>query len=53
VRADRQFKLAFWVRNIFEKEYKLDTFDLTRSADSILEHWAEPRMYGVTLSLNW
>jgi outer membrane receptor protein involved in Fe transport len=50
---DERIELAFWVRNLFEEEYKLDTFDQSRSATSILELWAEPRMYGVTLSLNW
>jgi outer membrane receptor protein involved in Fe transport len=50
---DERIELAFWVSNIFEEEYKVDVFDLTRSADSILEVWGEPRMYGVTLSLNW
>jgi iron complex outermembrane receptor protein len=50
---DERIELAFWVSNIFQEEYKVDVFDLSRSADSILEVWAEPRMYGVTLSLNW
>jgi len=50
---DERIELAFWVLNLFEKEYKLDVYDQTRSRDSILEAWAEPRTYGVTLSLNW
>jgi iron complex outermembrane receptor protein len=50
---DERIELAFWVRNLFEEEYKLDTYDLSRSASSILELWAPPRTYGVTLSLNW
>ena len=50
---DERIELAFWVLNIFEKEYKEDAFDRTRTADSILELWGEPRTYGVTLSLNW
>jgi iron complex outermembrane receptor protein len=50
---DERIELAFWVRNIFEEQYKLDTFDLAFSASSILELWAPPRTYGVTLSLNW
>jgi outer membrane receptor protein involved in Fe transport len=50
---DGQIELAFWVRNLFEEEYKLDTFDQSRTANSILELWAPPRTYGVTLSLNW
>jgi iron complex outermembrane receptor protein len=50
---DERIELAFWVSNIFKEEYKVDVFDQTRQATSILEVWAEPRMYGVTLSLNW
>jgi len=50
---DERIELAFWVRNLFEEEYKLDTYDQSRSASSILELWAPPRTYGVTLSLNW
>jgi outer membrane receptor protein involved in Fe transport len=50
---DERIQLAFWVSNIFEEEYKVDVFDLTRQYDTILEVWGEPRTYGVTLSLNW
>ncbi|MBW2494719.1 MAG: hypothetical protein JRE43_08205, partial [Deltaproteobacteria bacterium] len=50
---DERIELAFWVSNIFEETYKVDVFDLSRSATSILEVWSEPRTYGVTLSLNW
>jgi outer membrane receptor protein involved in Fe transport len=48
-----QLELVFWVANIFEEEFKLDVFDLSREQDTILEIWGEPRTYGVTLSLNW
>jgi outer membrane receptor protein involved in Fe transport len=50
---DGRIELAFWVSNIFEKEYKIDVFDITRESNTILEVWGEPRTYGVTLSLNW
>ena len=50
---DDRIELAFWVSNVFEKEYKLDVFDLSRDFNTILEVWGEPRTYGVTLSLNW
>jgi len=50
---DERIELAFWVANIFDQQYKVDTFDLTREFDTILEVWGEPRTYGVTLSLNW
>jgi iron complex outermembrane receptor protein len=50
---DERIELAFWVSNIFKEEYKIDVFDYTRAADTIIEVWSEPRTYGVTLSLNW
>jgi outer membrane receptor protein involved in Fe transport len=50
---DERIELAFWVANLFDEEYKVDVFDLTRDYNTILEVWGEPRMYGVTLSLNW
>ncbi len=50
---DEHIELAFWVSNIFDEQYKVDTFDITREFNTILEVWGEPRMYGVTLSLNW
>jgi iron complex outermembrane receptor protein len=48
-----RIELSFWVANLFEEEYKVDVFDITREFNTILEAWGEPRMYGVTLSLNW
>jgi hypothetical protein len=50
---DERIELAFWVSNLFDEEYKVDVFDVSRSFKTILEVWGEPRMYGVTLSLNW
>ena len=48
-----RIELAFWVANVFDEEYKVDTFDPNPDYDTILEVWGEPRTYGVTLSLNW
>ena len=50
---DERIELSFWVSNLFDEEYKVDVFDLTREFNTILEVWGDPRMYGVTLSLNW
>jgi iron complex outermembrane receptor protein len=50
---DERIEVAFWVANVFDEEYKVDVFDVTRDYNTILEVWGEPRMYGVTLSLNW
>jgi len=46
-------EIAFWIANVFDEQYKLDTFDITREFNTILEAWGLPRTYGVTLSLNW
>jgi outer membrane receptor protein involved in Fe transport len=46
-------EVAFWIANVFDEQYKLDTFDITREFNTILEAWGLPRTYGVTLSLNW
>jgi iron complex outermembrane receptor protein len=48
---DGKIELAFWVRNLFEEEYKIDAFDVTEAFDLILEVWGEPRTLGVSLSL--
>jgi iron complex outermembrane receptor protein len=50
---DERIEVAFWVANLFDEEYKIDVFDLSRDYNTILEVWGEPRTYGVTLSLNW
>jgi iron complex outermembrane receptor protein len=50
---DERIEVAFWVSNLFDEEYKIDVFDLSRQFNTILEVWGKPRMYGVTLSLNW
>ncbi len=48
-----RIELAFWVRNLLDQPYKIDAFAIAREFNTILEVWGEPRMYGVTLSLNW
>jgi len=50
---DDRIEVAFWVANLLDEEYKVDVFDLSRDYNTILEVWGEPRMYGITLSLNW
>ncbi|MFV1981501.1 MAG: TonB-dependent receptor, partial [Rhodothermia bacterium] len=47
---DERIEVAFWVSNLFDEEYKIDVFDLSRDFNTILEVWGEPRTYGVTLS---
>ncbi len=50
---DERIELSFWISNLFDEEYKVDVFDLSRTASTILEVWGVPRTYGVTLSLEW
>jgi iron complex outermembrane receptor protein len=50
---DERIELAFWVDNLLDEEYKVDVFDIARETSTIYEVWGEPRMYGVTLALNW
>jgi hypothetical protein len=34
------------VRNLTDREYKIDAFDVTEAYSLILEVWGEPRTYG-------
>ena len=49
--SDERIEVSGWVRNIFDKEYKVDVFDLTRYYSTILEVWGDPRTYGVSVWL--
>ena len=42
-------EVAFWVQNFLDKEYKVDSFDVTREYQTILEVWGDPRTYGVSV----
>ncbi len=43
-------EVAGWVENFMDKRYKIDSFDLARQFAQISEVWAEPRMFGITVS---
>ena len=46
-------EVAGWVQNFMDEEYKIDAFDQSRQFGQILEVWAEPRTYGVTVSYSF
>ena len=46
-------EVAGWVQNFMDEQYKIDTFDLSRQFSTVLEVWAEPRTYGLTISYSW
>jgi iron complex outermembrane receptor protein len=50
---DGRIELAGWVENFLTEYYKEDVFDLTRSFNTILEVWGDPRTYGVTITYTW
>ncbi len=50
---DERIEVAGWVENLTDERYKIDVFDLSRDYNSILEVWADPRTYGITLSYAW
>jgi iron complex outermembrane receptor protein len=43
---DGRIEIAGWVRNLTDREYKIDAFDVTEAYSLILEVWGEPRTYG-------
>jgi hypothetical protein len=36
--------MAFWLSNVFDEEYKVDVFDITRDSNTILEVWGKTGM---------
>ncbi len=46
-------EVAGWVENLFDEQYKIDSFDLSRQFNTVLEVWAEPRTYGLTVSYSF
>jgi len=50
---DERIEISGWVQNLLDKEYKVDSFDVTREYDTILEVWGDPRTYGVSLWYNF
>jgi iron complex outermembrane receptor protein len=50
---DERVNISGWVRNITKEVYLVDAFDQSIDTRQILYVYAEPRIYGVTLSFDW
>jgi len=50
---DSNVEFALWVTNLTDQRYLVDVFDLTREFQTILQVWAEPRMFGATVSYRY
>jgi len=50
---DQHIEIAAWVRNLTDKVYYSDIFDLTSQYRMLLEIYAPPRFFGVTASYDW
>jgi iron complex outermembrane receptor protein len=45
------FLLSGWVRNFLDEHYKTQSFDYSRGLGIIADAYADPRMYGITVSV--
>ncbi|MDH3521467.1 MAG: TonB-dependent receptor, partial [Myxococcales bacterium] len=50
---DERILISGWVRNIMEEAYLVDAFDQSIDTNSVLYVYAEPRLYGVTVTFDW
>jgi iron complex outermembrane receptor protein len=49
--ADERIEVTGWVHNATNEIYKTQSFDLSRGYQVILDAYADPRTYGVTVSI--
>jgi outer membrane receptor protein involved in Fe transport len=45
------FEVSGWVRNILDKAYRVQSFDLSEDFHYVADYYGDPRTYGFTLSL--
>jgi iron complex outermembrane receptor protein len=50
---NEMFTLTGWVHNFMDEHYKTQSFDLSRGLGIILDAYADPRTYGVTVTLTF
>lgn len=48
-----QASISGWVKNVFDEEYLLNTFDLRLIADTIIDTYGEPRTFGISVGYNF
>lgn len=51
--ASETISLSFWVKNLFDEAYLLNTTDLRDGFDTILDVFGDPRTFGGTLELKF
>ena len=50
---NEHFEVQGWIHNLADEHYKSQNFDLTRGLGIILDAYADPRTYGVSLTYNF
>jgi iron complex outermembrane receptor protein len=50
---DERIEVVGWVHNFMDERYKTQNFDLSRGLQLILEAYADPRTYGVTVTVSF
>jgi iron complex outermembrane receptor protein len=50
---DERFEVLGWVHNFLDEHYKTESFDVSRGFNLILDAYADPRTYGVTVSVSF
>ncbi len=50
---DGRFELLGWVHNFLDERYKVESFDLSREFNFLLDVYAEPRTYGITATISF
>jgi outer membrane receptor protein involved in Fe transport len=48
-----RFELSGWVHNFLDEHYKTQNFDLTQGIGIILDAYADPRTYGLTVTMSF
>ncbi len=48
-----QLTVSAWVKNLTDEAYLLQSFDLRLIADTIIDSYAEPRTFGLTMNLSF
>ena len=50
---DERYEVMGWVHNITDEYYKTESLDLSRGSQIILDAYADPRTYGVTVTISF
>jgi iron complex outermembrane receptor protein len=50
---DERFEVVGWAHNFLDNHYKTQSFDISRGFSLILDAYADPRTYGVTVTISY